>query len=132
MYTILATVTFFQWYRPGSTVAGVTGSSTNAATDASYPYDIALDSSNTLYVAERGNNRVQKWLQGATSGSTVAGQANGASGSSLNYFNRAGGVVVDSSGNLYVSDSFNYRVQFWANGSSSGTIIAGTGTSNKR
>jgi hypothetical protein len=28
---------------------------------------------------------------------------------------------------MYVSDSINQRIQFWANGASVGTMIAGTG-----
>jgi hypothetical protein len=116
-----------QWYAIGDTIAGLTSVTGTSGNLLSYPYDIALDSSNSLYIAERGNNRVQLWLMGASSGSTVAGQASGAAGSGINYFNRAGGVVVDSNGNLYVTDAFNYRVQFWPYGSSSGSIIAGTG-----
>ena len=116
-----------QWDDTGITVAGTTGSSSSASDRLSYPYDLAVDSSKTMYIAERDNNRVQKWLAGASSGSTVAGQSSGAGGSALNYFNRTGGVVVDSNGNLYVTDPFNHRVQYWASGSSTGTIIAGTG-----
>ncbi len=126
-WALLATASLLQWDTEGITIAGVTSVSSAAANQLSYPYDLALDSSKTVYIAERGNNRVQNWLMGASSGSTVAGQASGASGSSLNYFNRVGGVIIDSSGNLYVTDSFNNRVQFWANGSTSGTIIAGIG-----
>ncbi|CAF4686200.1 unnamed protein product, partial [Rotaria magnacalcarata] len=110
-----------------TTIAGISGISGAASNQLSYPYDITLDSSNTLYIADRGNNRVQQWVTNASSGSTVAGQASGAVGSALNYFNRAGGVVIDSAGNLYVTDPFNDRVQYWANGSMSGSIIIGTG-----
>lgn len=130
-YPISATQLSLHWNTEGITIAGITGISGNGANELSYPYDLALDSSKSVYIAERGNNRVQEWLLGASSGLTVAGQANGASGSSLNYFNRAGGVVVDSSGNLYVTDPFNHRVQYWPSGSSSGTIVAGTGMPTK-
>ncbi|CAF4350795.1 unnamed protein product, partial [Adineta steineri] len=37
-------------------------------------------------------------------------------------------IFVDSSQNLYVADTYNNRVMFWANGSSSGTIVAGNGS----
>jgi hypothetical protein len=124
---LIATPLPVQWGTAGITVAGTTGVNSSGAAYLSYPYDLALDSFDSIYIAERGNNRVQKWLVNATSGSTVAGQANGAAGSALDYFNRTGGVVVDSNENLYVTDPFNNRVQYWANGSSSGTIIAGTG-----
>ena len=118
-----------QWNRTGITVAGITGSTSSASNHLSYPYDLAVDSSKTIYIAERGNNRVQMWLAGASSGSTVAGQSNGTAGAAVNYFNRTGGVVVDSNGNLYVTDPDNHRVQYWPSGSSTGTIIAGTGIS---
>jgi DNA-binding beta-propeller fold protein YncE len=36
-------------------------------------------------------------------------------------------VLIDSSGNLYVSDSRNHRVQYFANGSMNGVTVAGTG-----
>ena len=121
------TTLVMQWNRVALTVAGVTGVNDNALNHLSYPYDIFLDSSKSLFIAERGNNRVQKWLFNATNGSTVAGQSNGVAGSALNYFNRCGGVVVDSKGNIYVSDPYNNRVQLWLNGSSTGTIIAGAG-----
>ena len=123
----LASSLRLQWNHTGITVAGITGSSGSASDHLSYPYDLAVDSSKTMYIAERDNNRVQMWLAGASSGSTVAGQSNGTAGSTVNYFNRASGVVVDSNGNLYVTDPFNHRVQYWPVGSSTGTIIAGTG-----
>jgi len=116
-----------QWNNTDKTVAGITGSSSSASDCLSYPYDLAVDSSKTMYIADRDNNRVQMWLAGASSGSTAAGQSSGAGGSALNYFNRAGGVAVDSNGNLYVTDPYNHRVQYWPSGSSTGTIIAGTG-----
>ncbi|CAF1553493.1 unnamed protein product [Adineta ricciae] len=58
-------------------------------------------------------------LFNATNGSTVAGSA-------LNYFKSCGSVVVDSKRNIYVSDPYNSRVRLWLNGSSAGTIIAGS------
>jgi len=125
--TCLASSLPVQWNRTGITVAGITGSSSSASNHLSYPYDLAVDSSKTMYIAERDNNRVQMWLAGASSGSTVAGQSSGTAGSTVNYFNRADGVVVDSNGNLYVTDPYNHRVQYWPSGSSTGTIIAGTG-----
>ncbi|CAF4136506.1 unnamed protein product, partial [Rotaria sp. Silwood2] len=38
-------------------------------------------------------------------------------------------VIIDSNDNIYVTDTFNYRVQLWTSGSSSGTTVAGTGVS---
>ena len=102
---------------------GVQGSASNQLY---YPFGIAIDSSNSLYVADWQNNRVQKWPVNASVGTTVAGQANGTSGSSSSYLTTASDVILDSSGNVYVADMGNSRIQFWSNGSTSGTTIAGT------
>ena len=45
-----------------------------------YPSGIFMDSSDTLYVADSSNNRVQHFLFGNTIGTTLAGQANGVAG----------------------------------------------------
>jgi hypothetical protein len=55
-------------------------------------------------------------------GITVAG-GNG-SGSAANQLSPYG-IVVDGSGNLYVSDTYNHRVQKWAPGATVGVTIAG-------
>ncbi|WP_415830964.1 FG-GAP-like repeat-containing protein, partial [Flavobacterium weaverense] len=54
---------------------------------------------------------------------TVAG-GNGI-GSALNQFNQSRGVFVDPSGNIYIADASNHRIQKWAPGASSGTTVAG-------
>ena len=92
-----------------------------------YTGGITLDWSNNLYVVDRYNNRVQKFLRGSTNGSTIAGDPNGLSGTALNYFNQATDIYVDENENLYVSDFNNYRVVRWSPGSLAGTIIAGNG-----
>ena len=108
-------------------MAGSTGISSTAADRLNLPYGITLDSSNALYISDQYNNRVQKWPAGTLSGTTVAGQASGTWGSTANSFLYPAGLVVDSSHNLYVIDSNNHRVQFWANGAALGITIAGTG-----
>lgn len=90
---------------------------------------MALDSSNTIYVSDRNNSRVQKFLTGSSIGTTVAGQLSGVAGSTLGYLNYPSDVEVDSNGNIYVVDSHNHRVLFWPSGSSTGTIVAGNGNS---
>ena len=74
-------------------------------------------------MADQGNNRVQEWAPGATSGVTVAG-GNG-QGSAANQLYLPVGVAVDSSGNVYVADTWNHRVQEWAPGATSGVTVAG-------
>jgi DNA-binding beta-propeller fold protein YncE len=88
-------------------------------------YSLTFDSSNALYITDYGNNRIQKWIIGASSGSTMAGQASGTSGASSTALSQPVGIVLDSSNNMYFSDRGNARVMFWANGASSGSVIAG-------
>ena len=69
-----------------------------------------LDSSTTLYISDQTNYRVQKWLTGTSTGTTVAGQSNAATGSALNYLSYPSDLAIDSSGNLYVVDGGNNRL----------------------
>ena len=65
-----------------------------------------------FYVADGGNNRIQKFLSGSTSltnGITIAG-GNG-EGDASDQFNVSNAVYVDYSGNVFVADYMNSRVQ---------------------
>ncbi len=55
--------------------------------------------------------------------STVAG-GNGM-GSNLDQFNFSTGVFVDTSGNIYIADKKNHRIQKWPEGASTGITVAG-------
>ena len=125
-FSLTATSATLKWNSTGVTVAGVVGSTGLAANLLNYPYAVYVDSSNSFYIADRSNNRVQKWLSGASSGTTVAGQANGGTGSGTNLLSFPTDVVADSSGNVYVADKGNSRVQLWLSGASVGTTVAGT------
>ena len=80
-----------------------------------------------IYVVDGFNQRVQRWIPNASSGSTVAGQAAGTAGSGLSYLNYPTDVVLDSSGNMYVLDGGNSRVVYWAVAASAGVLVAGAG-----
>jgi sugar lactone lactonase YvrE len=121
-----ATMLTLSWNSTGVTVAG-NGSMGTGATQFSSPMGLALDSSNTLYIGDLNNSRVQKWPMGAWAGITVAGLASGAANTTANSLNQVGGIAIDSAGGLYVSDIFNCRIEYWPNGASSGTMVAGTG-----
>lgn len=96
------------------------------------PADLEIiDYLNVLYVADTGNNRIQKFSLGNLTGTTVAGNANGTGGSSRNEFLEPSAIQVDSSGNLFVSDRYNHRLQFWASGSLTGVTIAGNDTGKR-
>ena len=90
-----------------------------------YPNGLFVDTSasDTFYVADTDNHRIQKWLAGATSGVTVAGQT-GVSGSASNQLSSPSGVLVDTSGNIYISDTSNSRIMRWSVGANFGVQIA--------
>jgi RHS repeat-associated protein len=103
------------------------GAPTSALLNA--PASVAFDSSGDLYIADGGNNRVQESLMtggnswgvsGATAGNiyTVAGNANGTSGisgdggaSRYAYLWNPTSVSADSSGDVYIADAGNNRIQ---------------------
>ena len=105
-----------------STVAGTGtsgfGGDGGAAASATLnrPSGVALDGAGNLYIADRSNNRIRKVDAATGDISTVAGwRATGFSGdggaatsATLSF---PSGVAVDSSGNLYIADSFNHRIR---------------------
>ncbi|OGF14586.1 MAG: hypothetical protein A2W00_07300, partial [Candidatus Eisenbacteria bacterium RBG_16_71_46] len=82
------------------------------------PHGIAVNAANEIYVADLGNHRIQKF----TSGGTFllkwgANGGDGTPGGGSGAFNSPSAVAVDLSGNVYVADTGNNRVQkFTANG----------------
>jgi hypothetical protein len=93
-----------------------------SATSLYNPQSVAVDGGGALYVADFGNSRVLYYPAGSTTASQVYGQPNftantrnngGVSATSLNL---PSGVAVDSSGDLYVADSYNQRVLYYPAG----------------
>jgi sugar lactone lactonase YvrE len=96
------------------------------------PYDVAVDGSGNLYIADYGNNRIRKVTPAGVI-STVAGNGtNGWSGDGGPAINASlsspAGIAVDGGGNLYIADLGNERIR---KVTAAGIIstIAGTGTS---
>ena len=85
-----------------------------------------IDSNNTLYICDNGNNRIQKWLPGATSGTTVAGSSSDNNGASSILLNQPIDLTFDQNGYMYVVDYYNDRVQRFPPNSTIGTTVAGT------
>jgi trimeric autotransporter adhesin len=120
-----------------STVAGIgsagySGDGKQASLALLYnPRTVAVDSSRNIYIADSGNNRIRIVTKGTGIITTVAGT--GLSGSTgdgklavsatLNY---PYSVAVDTSGNLFIADTYNHRIRMVT---STGIIstIAGTG-----
>ena len=95
------------------------------------PVGLYFDSStNSLVIANSGDNTIVRWVIGASSWTLVAGDIYGLSGSTSTLLNCPFDVTLDPMGNIYVADRYNHRIQFVLAGQTNGTTIAGvTGVS---
>jgi uncharacterized protein YjiK len=99
-----------------STTIGVTGVSGNDNSHFNSPLRIAVDSSNRLYVADAGNNRVQRCtFSGNWSCSTFD------SG-----LNNPQGIAVDGSNNVYIADTYNWRIRKCPSAGACSDFVTGT------
>ncbi len=103
-----------------SNIAGVTANSLLG------PTGLALDSSNGLYVADSGNNRVLYFPSGTTTPTRVYGQLGSFTNSivdprnvTADTLNNPTGLALDKNNGLYIADSSNNRVLYFP----SGTIV---------
>ncbi len=109
----------------GTLVLGGTGGGTNN-NQLSYPVGLHFDSvSNSLLIANFGANNIVRYVLGASSFIVIAGNINGSTGTTSTEFTGPIDVTLDPMGNLYVTDRDNHRIQFFYNGQSDGTTIAG-------
>jgi hypothetical protein len=114
---------------------GVSGSTDGSGTTAlfNHPAGIAVDGSGNAYVADTGNNTIRKLVIATGAVTTLAGQA-GVAGSSdcagtAASFDGLSGIAVDSTGNLYVSDTLNHTIRKVTAAGAVSTIAGTAGSS---
>jgi hypothetical protein len=92
------------------------------------PYGLSLNETHSLlYVADRYNNRVQKFILGNLTGVTIAG-GNGA-GTASNQLDYPTAIYVSQlDQSYYICDSYNNRIVKWAMNATHGVTIAGSST----
>ncbi|HEY8934609.1 MAG TPA: IPT/TIG domain-containing protein, partial [Cyclobacteriaceae bacterium] len=107
--------------------SGVSGSDDGVGTDAQFNAPIALtvDASGIVYVADK--HRIRKVLSDGTV-STVAGSTAGFSDDtgSAAQFDNPSGIVVDGSGNIYISDTSNNRIRMMTSNGVVSTLAGST------
>ena len=76
------------------------------------PEFLALDSSGNLWIADTGNNRVEELNDSGTYVSQIGCSTGACAASSENgQFSKPTGIAVDATGNFWVGDCSNNRVQ---------------------
>ena len=104
----------------GNNTAGVT------STQLSFPRSVYFDSiSNSIIIANSASRNVVRWSIGASNWTLLAGDFGGAGGTASNRFAYPSDVILDPMNNLYVADSSNHRIQFFFDGQTNGSTIAG-------
>ncbi|CAF1337459.1 unnamed protein product [Adineta steineri] len=111
----------------GVVIAGITGVSGSDSQHLYSPYGLYLDESHSyLYIADYYNYRIQRYrIDIPSNGTTVAG-GNGY-GSASNQLNQPYDVCVSKkTGDIYIADKANHRIQRWSVGATSAITIVGT------
>jgi predicted membrane-bound mannosyltransferase/sugar lactone lactonase YvrE len=79
------------------------------------PRDLALGSNGEVYVADTGNHRIEKFSPEGELLTTWGGFANAALGDAPGgTFNEPWGIAVGPTGDVFVADTWNHRVQWFS------------------
>lgn len=109
------------WDSSGSGVTVAGGNGGGPQLDQFRPYDLEVDDSSNLYIADGlvNNKRVLKWAPNATSGTMAADGIASPTPFDPN------GLAFDYDTNFYIADDDSSRVFSWVPGAASGTVYAG-------
>ncbi|MGV1047938.1 MAG: 6-bladed beta-propeller [Solirubrobacterales bacterium] len=93
----------------------------------SYPMGLTSDSRGHFWIADTNNNRIQKWTipNYIPDYTAAAGGSFGSAGSGNGQFNLPGDIALDPSGNLWITDTNNNRIEKF---NSSGTYLSKFGS----
>ena len=78
------------------------------------PEALSVDPSGAVYISDYGNNRLQIWLPGSSTGHTRVGGSAVGRGSAAHQLNNPEGLYAAPDGTLYCVDKGNNRVQRYA------------------
>lgn len=116
----------------GTGFAGFSGDGGDGeAAQLNLPYDLALDASGNLYIADYGNHRIRKLSSNGVintlTGTGVGGFAGDGGQAVSAQINAPTALALDASGNLFIADTDNHRIRKIAVDGSISTV-AGSGT----
>ncbi|UJR07283.1 hypothetical protein I4U23_011571 [Adineta vaga] len=112
----------------GQIIAGKNEDSGSNDDQFNEPYGIFVNDAGIMYIADRQNHRIMKWLPGASQGIRVAGDGN--AGDKATQLNKPTYVIVDANEYMYISEAGDQgRIIRWLVGSWYGVcIVACTGS----
>ena len=101
---------------PAQQQIGTSGTPGKAPGQFNFPRAVAVDGQGKIYVADSGNNRIQVFNPDGSFlrqwGSTCKlDTKEGCQGDGRGQFNEPWGIAVDQEGSVYVSDTWNHRIQ---------------------
>lgn len=101
------------------TVAGFSTGGGSGYSEFNNPSSIFIDLNGTMYILDRDNFRVVRWLPNEPLGFTVAGGRG--LGTTSDKIGTSYGIYLDDQSNIYISENTNHRVSKWLNGN----LVAG-------
>ncbi len=101
---------------PAQQQIGTSGTPGKAPGQFTFPRAVTVDGQGKIYVADSGNNRIQVFNPDGSFlrqwGSTCKlDTKEGCQGDGRGQFNEPWGIAVDAEGSVYVSDTWNHRIQ---------------------